>query len=300
MTKVQEDLDELVELITNMVVMKVGYGLGAIIVLGVVIGLLLTSIVIINQTEKGVLLSFGKYSGELEPGLSFIIPIKDKVVRYKITQQTLDFTENKSLEVLTADGLYSHIDISIIYRVSDPGLIYQNIGENYNPWLIAKVRGVSRDVFSAYTTEELYTALSREQISANIKDKLQDSVGKYFIIEDVKIRKIQLPARIREAINEKIEAMQRAEKMKFEIQKEELEAKRKIVEAEGIKNSTEIIAKGINEDYLKWKYMEVLSEFAKSENNAIIIVPVSADNYVGINSSNMDLSSLNYFIDTQK
>lgn len=61
--------------------------------------------------------------------------------------------------------------------------------------------------------------------------------------------------------------------MKYVIEREKLEAERKKIEAEGIAEAQKIIARQLTNQYLTWKYLEILREFAKSQNNTIIVAP---------------------------
>jgi len=82
-----------------------------------------------------------------------------------------------------------------------------------------------------------------------------------------------MPARVKEAIDEKIAAEQRAQQMVYTLQKEKQEAERKKVEAGGIADAQKIISNTINPQYLQWKYIEALKELMNSKNNTIVITP---------------------------
>jgi len=87
------------------------------------------------------------------------------------------------------------------------------------------------------------------------------------------LRYVNLQERVKNAINEKIAAEQEAQKMKFILQKEEQEAKRKKIEAEGIAEAQRIIAHSLSPQYLQWYYIQTLKELVNSPNNTVIIAP---------------------------
>ena len=73
--------------------------------------------------------------------------------------------------------------------------------------------------------------------------------------------------------------------MEYVVQREELEAKRKEVEAQDIARANQIIGESLrnNPEYIQWYYLQILDDFAKSENNAVIVVPVPSSMYSGVN-----------------
>ena len=86
------------------------------------------------------------------------------------------------------------------------------------------------------------------------------------------LRDVALPARLQQAIQEKLSAEQEASRMQFVLLKEKQEAERKKIEAEGISSFQKIVTEGINENLLKWKGIEATKELALSGNTKIVII----------------------------
>ncbi|MGB3016841.1 MAG: prohibitin family protein, partial [Ignavibacteria bacterium] len=84
---------------------------------------------------------------------------------------------------------------------------------------------------------------------------------------------VELPLKVREAIDEKIAAEQRAQQMVYVLQKEKQEAERKTVEAQGVAEAQRITNSTISSSYLQWKYIETLKELVNSPNNSFVITP---------------------------
>jgi len=93
-----------------------------------------------------------------------------------------------------------------------------------------------------------------------------------FIIEQVMIRNVQLPARVKNAIEEKLEAEQQALRMRFILEKERQEAQRKAIEAQGISDFQSIVSQGISDQLLAWKGIEATQQLAHSSNAKIVII----------------------------
>ena len=95
---------------------------------------------------------------------------------------------------------------------------------------------------------------------------------KYIAVENVIIRDVQIPPKISEAINFKLTADQEAQRMRFTIEKEKLEAERKRIEAQGVADFQKIVSEGLTTSYLKWKGIEATQKIAESPNTKIVIV----------------------------
>ena len=93
-----------------------------------------------------------------------------------------------------------------------------------------------------------------------------------FIVDQVMIRNIQLPTKVKTAIEAKLEAAQQAEQMQFVLQKERQEAERKRIEARGIADFQQIVTQGISQPLLEWKGIEATLEIAKSPNAKVIVI----------------------------
>jgi SPFH domain / Band 7 family len=81
-----------------------------------------------------------------------------------------------------------------------------------------------------------------------------------FVIEQVMIRNVQLPARVKDAIEEKLSAEQQALRMRFVLEKERQEAERKRIEAQGISDFQKIVSAGISDQLLAWKGIEATQQ----------------------------------------
>jgi regulator of protease activity HflC (stomatin/prohibitin superfamily) len=88
----------------------------------------------------------------------------------------------------------------------------------------------------------------------------------------VLLRAVQLPQLLTQSIQEKLQAEQQSQRMRFVLEKEKQEAERKRIEGQGIADFQAIVSRGISEQLLKWKAIEVASELSKSPNAKIIVL----------------------------
>jgi regulator of protease activity HflC (stomatin/prohibitin superfamily) len=93
-----------------------------------------------------------------------------------------------------------------------------------------------------------------------------------FLIDQVMLRNIQLPAKVKNAIEAKLEAAQQAEQMQFVLDKERQEAERKRIEARGVSDFQTIVSQSINANLLQWKGIEATETLAKSPNAKMVLI----------------------------
>lgn len=233
-------------------------------------------ITVIPAGTVGVVDFFGNVSETtLKPGVNVVNPL---ATIHKFDQKTQTLT--MPMNVPSKEGLSVKLDISLLYRIDEGTAheIYKTVGLDYQQKIIIpKFRSMVRDVTSEYEAKALYTS-SRDVLSSKITDKLSTEVAKRgIIIESAELRAIELPARLKESIEEKLKAEQESQKMAFILQKEKQEAERKKIEAQGIADFQQIVARGISNQYLKWKGIEATERLANSQNSKIIVIGSGKD-----------------------
>ena len=113
----------------------------------------------------------------------------------------------------------------------------------------------------------------REQIRYDLIETLNATLaGRGIVVEDVPMRAIVLPAKLTESIERKLQMEQESQRMDFVLQKEQQEAKRKSIEAQGIADFQRIVSNGIDDKLLRWKGIEATVELAKSDNAKVVVV----------------------------
>jgi regulator of protease activity HflC (stomatin/prohibitin superfamily) len=199
-------------------------------------------------------------------GLVIILPI-DRMYIYDLRIHNV----NDSLSILTSEGLYADIKYSFRYKplADSISIIHKTIGPNYENKIVKpEVQGVALSIIGNYSPEKLYK-MSTLFIQSTIKHLLTKNLIKFNLqVEDFIIRSILLPETIKASIERKLSAEQYTKELDYKLITEEKEKKRKIIEAEGIKEFEDISRIPI----LKWRGLEVTSEFAKSNNSKIIIM----------------------------
>ncbi len=153
--------------------------------------------------------------------------------------------------------------------------IYQNVGEEgqyQNTIILPQIRSTIRDVVSQYSAAEVYGE-GKAKVETDIYDDLvQKFATNHIIVESVLLRNVQLPQQLTDAIEAKQAAEQAVLQMQFVLNKEKLEAERKVVEASGIADANKIIAGSLTDAYLQWYWIQTMQDNPKT-----IYIPIGSD-----------------------
>jgi regulator of protease activity HflC (stomatin/prohibitin superfamily) len=230
-------------------------------------------VISIHSGEEGVLWSriFGTRVNTVYPeGTHLILPI-DQMTIYDVRYQKVD----RTVTVMSKDGLDIKVDMSIRYKPMEKliGRLHQLVGPNYVETIVVpEVITAVRTVIGRYRPEELYTT-SFQQIEDDIVKLATVQVReRYILLDDVLIKDVQLPPAVASAIQRKLEQEQAALEMQFRIQREEQEARRKEIEANGIKAFQDIVSSSLTDRILQYQGIQATLELAKSNNAKIVIV----------------------------
>ncbi|QTN39161.1 prohibitin family protein [Cryomorphaceae bacterium] len=254
-------------------VIVVGIGVFALV-------LLWSSITVtINPGEKGVL--FRRFAGGLdkenvfEQGFHFIAPW-NTIYIYNVKVQ-----EDKSImQVLSKNGLTIKAEISYRYN-PDPtkiGYLHDEVGKNYlETIIIPEIRSATREVIGEYLPEELYST-KREAIQVEIFNRTYAAMEKKNLYLDaVLIREVELPPKLQQAIERKLEQEQAALEYEFKLERAKKEAERLRIEAQGKADANVILNRSLTENILREKGIEATVQLASSPNAKVVVVGSGED-----------------------
>ena len=194
-----------------------------IIVIVVVAIFVLSGIKVVNQYERGVVLTLGKFTGIREPGLRVIIPIFQRMIRVDVRSTPIDVPKQ---EVITKDNVTVGVDAVVYFRVIDaPKAVLETTNYIYATSQFAQA--ALRDVAGNADMDELLS--KREQISQQIKEIVDAQTDQWGIdVENVKVQNIELPQDMKRAMAKQAEA--------------ERERRAVIITAEGEKAAAQAVA----------------------------------------------------------
>lgn len=233
--------------------------------------ILISSCTVVRQGEVGVKRKLGKLSPQIkEPGVIAYNPFVSKVIKMPIRTMNMEINAN----LPSKEGLNVVATISILYRMqgAKAPFIIETIGVGNEVNVISSVfRSSAADVCSRFFAKDMHSA-QRAGIEKEITEQMSKILlPRGFEIEAVLLKNIQLPAGLARAVEEKLEAEQQAQRMEFLLDREKREAQRKIIEAEGIRDSQKIISEGLTKAIIEWQTIEAFRELAKSPNAKMIV-----------------------------
>lgn len=176
--------------------------MGFIIFLVLLIGMfVLSGLKIINQYERGVVLTLGKFSGVREPGLRIVVPIFQRIIRVDIRSTPIDVPKQ---EIITKDNVTAGVDAVVYFRVLDaPKSVLETTNYVYATSQFAQA--ALRDITGNFELDELLS--KREEISEKIKEIVDAQTSQWGIdVENVKIQNIELPTDMKRAMAKQAEA----------------------------------------------------------------------------------------------
>jgi len=156
---------------------------------------------IINQYERGVVLTLGRFTGLRSPGLRVVIPIVQRMIRVDLRSTPIDVPKQ---EVITKDNVTVGVDAVVYFRVIDaPKAVLETTNYIYATSQFAQA--ALRDVTGNVDLDDLLS--KREQISQQIKEIVDRQTDQWGIdVENVKVQNIELPQDMKRAMAKQAEA----------------------------------------------------------------------------------------------
>jgi len=235
-------------------------------------GLLYSTYAVIPAGHTGIIDTFGKVS---EDKLISGFHLKNPLSRVKLLSL---MTKKEGIEcsVPSAEGLMVSLKVELQYRLDETCVVslYQTVGMDYMNVLVQPILSATiREVTCKRDAKAMYTSDGRHGMQSEIISLLREKLSaRGIIVEDCCLTRVVLPRNLSDAIERKLEMEQESQRMGFVLIREEQEAKRKAIEAQGIQKFQEIVSKGIDEKLLKWKGIEATQELANSQNSKVVIV----------------------------
>ena len=258
-------------------VVRYGFVVFLLFIFGVV--LTNTTFITIPAGHKGIL--FKRFGGGIDKdkvysqGFQVVAPWNDLII-YDVRTQGGE----EQMEVLSKNGLNISVDLSYRFmpETSKLGFLHDEIGPDYVDRIIEpEIRSATREVIGKYLPEELYST-KREAIQVEIFEETKKSISaKYLTLDAILIREVKLPAKLKNAIEAKLEEEQLAFQYDFKLDRERKEAERKIIEAQAKADANKILNASLSDKILKDKGIEATLELASSPNSKVVIVGSGGD-----------------------
>jgi regulator of protease activity HflC (stomatin/prohibitin superfamily) len=221
-----------------------------------------SAIKILREYERGVIFRLGRLIGAKGPGIIFIIPGVDKLMRISLRLVTLDIPPQ---DVITRDNISIKVNAVVYFRVLDPNKAVVEV-ENYLYATSQLAQTTLRSVVGQADLDELLS--QRDKINIKLQDILDKHTEPWGIkVSLVETKQVDLPENMQRAIAKQAEA--------------EREKRAKIIHAEGEFQAAEKLTQAanvisVNPTALQLRFLQTLSEIA-TEKNSTTIFPVPID-----------------------
>jgi len=239
-------------------------GIAYFLVAVVLLLILAKPFAIIEEGERGILSTNGKYSDNaLLPGLHFVIPVIQKVYIVDTRVRIINYASrieasggNKAgintkpaITVLDKRGLPVSIELTVQYRLNSQfaAQTISNWGFSWEDKIINPVvRDVVRNVVGKYDAESLPQLRNQiaQEIDKDVRENVTSLKNSPADLQSVQLREIGLPAKVKEQIERVQVAKQEVQKAEQDVQRAKQEALKRAAEAEGIAQKKRIEAQG--------------------------------------------------------
>ena len=241
----------------------------------IILAIILVSLKVINQYERGVKFTLGKYSGIMEPGLRLVFPLIQSYRRVDVRQTTINLPPQ---EVMTKDQVNLKIDGVVFYVVKEPEKVILNV-ENLEHQLEAKASSELKEIIGNKTMKE---SLSDRMDIANtllsmLNDAIEDKSSKDkkdwgIEVKAVQINNIELPRELIRAMSKQAEA-EREKEARITKALGEFEASKKFGEASQVYER--------NPSALRLRELQTFQEIGTEHNTLMMVIPSTMANADG-------------------
>lgn len=227
-----------------------------IVLVALVLMFLASAIRIVREYERGVIFRLGRLIGAKGPGLFFIIPFVDKMVKVDLRTITLDVPPQ---EVITKDNVPVHVNAVIYFRVVNPTAAVVEVLD-----FIEATRQISmttlRSIVGKSELDELLT--ERERLNRELQKIIDEHTDPWGVkVITVEIKDVKIPAEMQRAIARQAEA-ERERRSKVIHAEGELQAAEKLREAAAIMQQSP--------GALQLRYLQTLTEISAEKTNTIV------------------------------
>jgi regulator of protease activity HflC (stomatin/prohibitin superfamily) len=236
------------------------------VVAGIVIVVILImfsmAVKVVNEYERGVIFRLGRLLGAKGPGLFFIIPFLDRMVKIDLRVVTMDVPAQ---DVITRDNVTVRVNAVVYFRVINPEAAVVKV-INYIQATSQISQTTLRNVLGQHELDELLS--QREKLNQNLQSIIDEQTDPWGIkVSIVEIKDVELPEPMRRSMAAQAEA-ERVRRAKIIHAEGELQASQKLSEAGHIIAQEPVT--------LQLRYLQTLTEIATEKTNTLVF-PIPID-----------------------
>ncbi len=230
------------------------WGIGAAVAL--IIAILVAAVRIVKEYERGVIFRLGRVIGAKGPGLFFIIPIIDRMVKVTLQTVTLDI---KPQDIITKDNVTVRVNAVTYFNVVDPIRAVVAI-QDYRFGTSQVAQTTLRSVIGQAQLDELL--VNRDEINQRLQKIIDDLTNPWGVkVTLVEVKDVELPQAMRRAMARQAEA--------------ERERRAKVIHAHGELEAAETLGRAaevleVHPAAMQLRVLSTMSEIASDRNSTLI------------------------------
>ena len=235
--------------------------LGLAFVAGFLIVIFVAAVKVVQEYERGVIFRLGRLQGPKGPGIFFIIPLVDRMVKVDLRVITLDIPTQ---EAITRDNVTVRVNAVAYFRVVDPSDAIVQVEDYYKAtWQIAQTS--LRSVLGQSNLDEVL--IHRDEINKKLQQIIDEQTEPWGIkVSIVEVKDVQLPDTMKRAMARQAEA-EREKRAKF------IHAEGEFNAAQQLQDAARVMSK--EPAALQLRYLQTLTEISVEKNSTIIFpVPI--------------------------
>jgi regulator of protease activity HflC (stomatin/prohibitin superfamily) len=228
----------------------------------IVLFVVFSAINVLNEYERGVVFTLGRYSGVRGPGIVIILPVIQKMIKIDTRVVTFDVPPQ---DIITKDNIPVKVNAVVYFRVIYPDKAVLNV-ERYMYSTSQLAQTTLRSVLGQQELDDLLT--NREKINQSLQQILDQHTEAWGIkVSAVEIKNVDIPQEMQRAIARQAEA-ERERRAKIISAEGEFQAAQKLAEASNIISQNPVA--------LQLRYLQTLVEIS-AENSQTIVFPIPVE-----------------------
>ncbi|OBS10420.1 slipin family protein [Acidihalobacter prosperus] len=227
-----------------------------------VLGIAFASIRVVPEYQRGVVFFLGRFQAVKGPGLIFVIPVIQQVVRVDLRVITMDVP---SQDVISRDNVTVKVNAVLYFRVVDAEKAIIQV-ENYYMATSQLAQTTLRSVLGKHELDEMLA--ERDRLNSDIQEILDEQTSSWGIkVTNVELKQVELDESMVRAISRQAEA--------------ERERRAKVINAEGELQASQTLLQAAsviaqNPQALQLRYLQTVSDMS-TRNSSTILFPLPMD-----------------------
>ena len=190
--------------------MIVEIGLALLIIIVAVLAILSIGVKKVNQYERGIVERWNAYEKTVDPGLRYIIPFIQRMLRINMREQVIDVPPQ---EIITEDNVVVTIDAVVYYQIMDPKRALYEI-EDFELAIVKLAQTTLRNIIGEMTLDTCLT--SRDRINTELRKVLDEATDKWGTkVNRIEVQRIDPPTDIQQAMHKQKTAEQERRQLRL-------------------------------------------------------------------------------------